>query len=314
MTIRGQRYPLCDPHLPTVDPKDPCRLTEQEEQLINQLRTAFHHSEKLQEHTKFLYSKGSIYLRCNGNLMFHGCVPTDEEGNFKKVEVAGGMYSGKAYFDMVDMIAREAFFSKWNSSKRRRGIDFMWYLWCGPNSPMFGKDRMTTFERYFVKEPETHVETKDAYFRFAEEESFAQKVLEEFGLGDNPQARVINGHVPVKIKKGESPVKANGKVIVIDGGMSKAYQSVTGIAGYTLIYSSNEMALSCHDPFVPVEEAIRSEVDLHSTSQVVYKPERRLRVADTDTGDELRGRIKDLKNLLTAYREGTIKQFGKWRD
>lgn len=311
VNIRGQVYPICDAHLPTVDPKDPCKLTEQEENLINQLRAAFHHSEKLQEHTKFLYSKGSIYLRYNGNLMFHGCIPTDEEGNFKKIEVAGDTYSGKAYFDAVDMIAREAFFSKWNSSKRRRGLDFMWYLWCGPDSPVFGKDRMTTFERYFVKDPETHVETKDPYFRFADTEAFALKILKEFGLGDAPNARVINGHVPVKIKKGESPVKANGRVIVIDGGMSKAYQSVTGIAGYTLIYSSNEMALSCHDPFVPVEEAIGSEVDLHSTNQVVFKPDQRLRVSDIDMGEEIRGKIKDLKKLLMAYREGTIKQSGK---
>ena len=162
-----------------------------------------------------------------------------------------------------------------------------------------------------VQEPETHVETKDPYFRFAEEETFALKVLEEFGLGNVPNARVVNGHVPVKIKKGESPVKANGRVIVIDGGMSKAYQSVTGIAGYTLIYSSNEMALSCHDPFVPVEEAIREEVDLHSTNQVVFRPDQRLRVADMDAGDEIRAKIRDLKKLLMAYREGTIKQTGK---
>ncbi len=312
--IRGKRYPLRDAHLPTVDPNDPCRLTEQEENLINQLRRAFYHSEKLQEHTKFLYSKGSVYLCCNGNLMFHGCVPTDENGQFKKVGAAGGKYSGKAYFDVVDRIAREAYFSKWRSAERKRGIDFMWYLWCGPDSPVFGKDRMTTFERYFVEDPETHVETKDPYFRFADEEPFARRVLEEFGLGDVPQARVINGHVPVKIKKGESPVKANGRVIVIDGGMSKAYQSVTGIAGYTLIYSSNEMALSCHDPFVPPEVAIRSEIDIHSTNQVVFKPERRLRVADTDTGEEIRGKIRDLKHLLLAYREGTIKQFRKWQE
>ncbi len=305
--IRGKRYPMLDTNFPTMLGDDPCKLTDEEEKLINQLRFSFHHSEKLQEHTRFLYSKGSMYLRCNGNVMFHGCIPTDDQGNFKEVEIDGRKYSGKKYLDMVDMIARDAYFAKWGSPERNRGIDYMWYFWCGPNSPLFGKDRMTTFERYFVEDPGTHVETKDPYFRYVEEESFATKILDEFGMNHIPQARVINGHVPVIIKKGESPVKANGKVIVIDGGMSKAYQPKTGIAGYTLIFSSNELALSCHEPFVPVEEAVRSEVDIHSTTQVVYKPPQRLRVANSDVGEELKAKISDLKKLLRAYRDGTIK-------
>ena len=306
--VRGTRYPMLDTNFPTLCGPDICALTEEEEKLINQLRKSFYRSEKLQRHTKFLFSNGNIYLKCNGNLLYHGCVPTAEDGSFKQVEIAGKICSGKAYFDRVEKVAREAYFTKWGSAERKRGIDYMWYFWCGPDSPLFGKDRMTTFERYFIADPGTHVETKNAYFTFAEDETFARKVLDEFGLGDVPEARIINGHVPVKIKKGESPVKANGRIIVIDGGMSKAYQSTTGIAGYTLIYSSNELALSSHEPFVPVKEAIRSEVDIHSTRQVVYKPARRLRVADTDIGAKLRERVVDLKQLLRAYREGLIKQ------
>ncbi len=184
-------------------------------------------------------------------------------------------------------------------------------MWCGTNSPLFGKDKMTTFERYFIEDKTTHEDHKNPYFKLAEHEDFAIKILMEFGLSDAPDSHIINGHVPVKIKKGESPIKANGRIFVIDGGMSKAYQSTTGIAGYTLIYNSQCMILSCHDPFVTVNEAIRSEVDIHSTQQIVYTPAVRKRVADTDVGKTLLERIDDLKLLLEAYRSGTIKQHAR---
>jgi len=308
IVIDGKTYELADKNFPTVLPSDPYALTENEEELMDKLRKAFFHSEKLQDHIRFLYSHGSIYLCCNGNLLFHGCVPTNADGSFTEVELDGKKYSGKAYFDKADERVREAFFTKWGSEKRKRGLDFMYYLWCGANSPMFGKDRMTTFERYFILDKETHTEHKNAYFGFAEQESFAIRLLQEFGLSDAPDCHVINGHVPVKIKKGESPIKANGRIIVIDGGMSKAYQSTTGIAGYTLIYNSNRMVLSRHDPFVTVEEAISGEVDIHSVPQVIYTPMHRKRVADTDIGKSLAERVQDLTHLLRAYRCGTIKQ------
>jgi fructose-1,6-bisphosphatase-3 len=252
-----------------------------------------------------------MYLVCNGNLLFHGCVPANEDGSFAEVVIDGKPYAGKALFDKADALVRQGFFTKWGTPEREQGLDFFWYMWCGTNSPLFGKDKMTTFERYFITDKTTHEEHKNPYFKLAEHEDFAVKILKEFGLSDDPDSHIINGHVPVKIKKGESPIKANGRIFVIDGGMSKAYQSTTGIAGYTLIYNSQHMILSCHDPFVTVNEAIRSEVDIHSTQQTVYTPSRRKRVADTDVGRSLTERIADLELLLQAYRSGTIKQHTK---
>lgn len=307
----GETYPLADTRFPTVLPSDPYTLSEAENELMDKLRTAFHHSERLQEHVRFLFSHGSMYLVCNGNLLFHGCVPANEDGTFASVTVDGKAYSGKALFDVCDEMARKGFFAKWGTPERKKGLDFFWYMWCGTDSPLFGKDQMTTFERYFIADKATHEEHKNPYFKLAEHEEFAIAILRAFGLSDDPDSHIINGHVPVKIKKGESPIKANGRIFVIDGGMSKAYQSTTGIAGYTLIYNSERMALSCHDPFVTVAEAIRSEVDIHSTQQIVYTPARRKRVADTDVGQSLAERIDDLKRLLAAYRAGTIKQHSK---
>lgn len=307
VTLREGEFPLTDASLPTVLPSSPYALSAGEEALMCKLRSAFHHSVKLQEHVRFLFARGSMYLVCNGNLLFHGCVPCREDGQFTQVDMDGKSYAGRAYFDRADALVRQGYFARWGTPERARGLDFMWYLWCGPNSPLFGKDRMTTFERYFVKDKSTHTEIKNPYFVWAEREDFALKLLEEFGCG-GPNAFIVNGHVPVKIKKGESPLKANGRIIVIDGGMSKAYQSVTGMAGYTLIFSSREVALSCHEPFVTLEEAIESEVDIHSTRQSVWKPEQRLRVADTDVGCRLKTRIEDLQALLRAYRSGLVKE------
>ena len=307
----GETHPMTDTQFPTVLPSDPYTLSEAENELMEKLRTAFHHSARLQEHVRFLFSHGSMYLVCNGNLLFHGCVPANEDGSFASAIIEGKPYAGKALFDCADAMVRKGFFARWGSEERQRGLDFYWYMWCGANSPLFGKDQMTTFERYFIADKATHEEHKNPYFKLAEHEDFAVKILNEFGLSDDPDSHIINGHVPVKIKKGESPIKANGRIFVIDGGMSKAYQSTTGIAGYTLIYNSERMALSCHDPFVTVSEAIRSEVDIHSTQQIVYTPARRKRVADTDVGKTLIERIADLEQLLAAYRSGTIKQHAR---
>ena len=308
MTVDGVEYELADKRFPTVLPSDPYALSEAEEELIDKLRTEFHHSEKLQEHVRFLFSHGSMYLVCNGNLLFHGCVPANEDGSFASVVIGDRAYAGKALFDRADELVRQGYFARWGSPERQEGLDFFWYMWCGTNSPLFGKDKMTTFERYFIADKVTHEEHKNPYFKLAEHEDFAVKILKEFGLSDDPDSHIINGHVPVKIKKGESPIKANGRIFVIDGGMSKAYQSTTGIAGYTLICNSERMSLSCHDPFVTVGEAIRSEVDIHSTQQIVYTYARRKRVADTDVGRSLIERIADLTDLLAAYRSGAIKQ------
>ncbi|MEG1524975.1 MAG: fructose-1,6-bisphosphatase [Clostridia bacterium] len=305
--VSGVTYPLTDQLFPTVLPSNPYALSEGEQELIDKLRMAYYHSEKLQQHIRFLYASGSIYLRCNGNLLFHGCVPTTADGEFVQLCNQGKKYSGKALFDRADRLVRQGYFSKWDTPERIVGLDFIWYLWCGPNSPLFGKDRMTTFERYFIADTETHTERKNAYFQFAESEAFAQKLLEEFDM-NAPDAVIINGHVPVKIRKGESPLKANGRIIVIDGGMSKAYQKETGVAGYTLISSSNGLVLSCHDPFVTVDEAIESEVDIHSTQTMVSRPAVRKLVADTDVGYSLSERIKDLTDLLHAYQNGLLKE------
>jgi len=304
-------FPMADTHLPTVLPSDPYTLSEAESELMDKLRTAFHHSERLQDHIRFLFSHGSMYLVCNGNLLFHGCVPLNADGTFASVTIDGKDYAGKALFDRADARVRQGFFAPWGSEERKKGLDFFWYMWCGTNSPLFGKDKMTTFERYFVEDKATHEEHKNPYFKLAEHEDCAIRILKEFGLSDDPDSHIINGHVPVKIKKGESPIKANGRIFVIDGGMSKAYQSTTGIAGYTLIFNSERMILSCHDPFVTVAEAVRSEVDIHSTQQIVYTPKRRLRVADTDVGKSLIERVEDLKRLLDAYRSGAIKEHSR---
>ena len=311
MVIDGVEYELADKRFPTVLPSDPYVLTEQEEDLMDKLRTAFYHSGKIREHTKFLFSHGSMYLVCNGNLLFHGCVPSNPDGTFASVTIDGRAYAGKALFDKADALVRQGFFTKWGTPEREQGLDFFWYMWCGTNSPLFGKDKMTTFERYFIEDKTTHEEHKNPYFKLAEHEDFAVKILEAFGLSDDPDSHIINGHVPVKIKKGESPIKANGRIFVIDGGMSKAYQSTTGIAGYTLIYNSQCMILSCHDPFVTVNEAIRTETDIHSTQQTVYTPTVRKRVADTDVGKTLLERIDDLTRLLAAYRSGAIKEHSR---
>ena len=296
-----------DETFPTVDPADPYALTPVEREVMDRLVLEFAHSEKLQRHVQFLYSAGGMYLRCNGNLLYHGCIPMEEDGTFAPIPVPGrGALCGRAGIEAADLLARQGYFATLGSSVRQDGQDFLWYLGSGPNSPVFGKAKMATFERYFVRDKATHVEKKNAYYDFQDDEATALRILREFDLSEN--GLIINGHVPVKLGQGESPIKAGGKLLVIDGGLSRAYQPVTGIAGYTLIFTSHEVDLVAHQPFESTASAISAEQDIHSVQSLVRSMPRRLLIADTDDGEALRGRIDDLMALIAAYRSGVIKE------
>lgn len=311
INLFGKIYELNDKNFPTVDPKDPYKLIKEERELIDKLKFSFLNSEKLQKHIRFLLANGSMYLKFNSNLLYHGCIPVNEDGTFKKVKIgsSGKSYSGKSYFDRLETLVREGYFHENNPEAKLYGMDITWYLWTGPDSPLFGKDKMTTFERYFINDKETHKEKKSYYFKLEDNEKMCRIIFEEFGL--NPEtSHIINGHVPVKSKNGESPIKANGKLLVIDGGFSRAYQGTTGIAGYTLIYNSYGLLLVSHDPFESTQKAIEEEKDIHSTNMVLEKEVERKRVRDTDNGKELMEQIKDLEMLLDAYRIGLIKEQG----
>lgn len=300
---KGKSYKLLDVNFPTIDPKNPYRLTEEERNVMERLEMAFQQCEKLQRHMLLLLNKGNIYKVFNNNLLYHGCMPLDKHGNFKRVNIYGKTYSGKDLYDILEKYVRKAFFAI-DEVEKEKGKDMLWYIWIHPDSPLFGKDRMATFERYFLAEKETHVEVKNPYYRLQNDEKTMNKVLAEFGLGED--AIIVNGHVPVLHKTGESPVKCRGKVLVIDGGFSKAYQKKTGIAGYTLIYNSYGMLLVAHEPFCTTEEAISKETDIHSDQIMVKMAPRRMLVGDTDTGNALKERIGELLQLLEAYRSGLI--------
>lgn len=303
--VEGREYKMRDMDFPTIDPANPYELTPEETEVMERLRQAFTRCDKQQKDVRFLFSKGGLYKVYNSNLLYHGCVPLDEEGNFLKVNVFGKEYSGKALYDILDTYARRGYYASRESGDKAKGEDILWYIWTGPNSPVFGKDKMTTFERYFIEDKETHVETKNAYYRLYDNEEIVDKILREFGL-DTTKSHIVNGHVPVERKKGESPIKCNGKLLVIDGGFSKAYQHKTGIAGYTLVANSYGMRLVSHEPFESTEAAIRKESDIFSDSIVVETALRRQCVADTDIGVELKESIHQLEELLDAYREGVL--------
>ena len=300
--VEGREYKMRDMDFPTIDPANPYELTPEETEVMERLRQAFTRCDKLQKDVRFLFSKGGLYKVYNSNLLYHGCVPLDEEGNFLKVNVFGKEYSGKALYDILDTYARRGYYASRESGDKAKGEDILWYIWTGPNSPVFGKDKMTTFERYFIEDKETHVETKNAYYRLYDNEEIVDKILREFGL-DTTKSHIVNGHVPVERKKGESPIKCNGKLLVIDGGFSKAYQHKTGI---TLVANSYGMRLVSHEPFESTEAAIRKESDIFSDSIVVETALRRQCVADTDIGVELKESIHQLEELLDAYREGVL--------
>ena len=307
VTIGGKEYQLNDIHFPTVNPDNPLELTKEEVVLLNKLKNSFMNSEKLQRHLKFLLNKGSMYLKCNSNLLYHGCIPLDSEGELVEVNIDGISYKGKSYFDKIEAIIRESFFNRENNEKDKRNRDFVWYLWCGKNSPLFGKDIMRTFERYFIDDKKIHKENKNPYYEFINKKEKCEMILREFGL--NPESsHIINGHVPVKVKEGESPVKADGKLFMIDGGFSKAYRKTTGIAGYTLVYNSYGIKIISLAPFESQEKAIKEGADILSSTVVFDEIREITKVKDTDIGKELQKQIDDLKKLLISYKTGLIKQ------
>lgn len=308
ISICGKQYPLKDTNFPTIDPADPYKLTDEEDALMEKLRSSFLHSEKLQKHVKFLYAKGSMYLCYNQNLLYHGCIPMNSDGSFREVILEGTAVSGKALLDKAELIARNGYFSKHGTKEKADGEDFLWYLWCGCYSPLYGKNKMTSFERYFIEDETTWIEIKDPYYELIEQPEVCDRILNEFGIDPNSFSHIINGHVPVKIKKGESPVKADGKLLVIDGGLSRAYQAQTGIAGYTLLFNSHGLLLSAHDAFESVDSAIKEEKDIHSTLETIAYAPKRLLVLDTDNGKELTKRIDALHALVRAYLQGTVKE------
>lgn len=304
IVLGGKEYQLLDTNFPTVDPKDPYALTEEEEEIMERLEKAFINCEKLQRHMRFLLAKGGLYKVYNDNLLYHGCVPLDEDGSLKETEVYGKKYRGKALYDMLDAYVRKGFFAL-DKKEREDGKDIMWYIWLHPDSPLFGKNKMATFERYFIAEKETHIEKKNPYYSYIENEKVIDNIMKEFGL-DPSYGHIVNGHVPVKRKDGENPIKCGGKVMVIDGGFSKAYQKETGIAGYTLIFNSYGLLLVAHEPFESTEAAIEKENDIHSELTVVQRVHDRILVGDTDNGRDLKEQIRDLEQLLSAYRNGEI--------
>jgi len=305
VTVGGRVYPMADCDFPTVDPGDPYRLTEEESHVIDQLTDSFHHSEKLQRHTRFLYSKGGLYKISNGNLLFHGCIPMTEDGKLMTFTIGGRERAGREFLDYAQKTARKAYYDKRGSEERQFGMDFLWWLWAGRNSPIYGRDRMTTFERRFILDESTWVEPKNAYYTYYQDPKVCQALLAEFGL-TGPHCHIINGHVPVKVRKGEKPVKGGGKLIVIDGGFSRAYQPTSGIAGYTLIFNSRHFRLVSHQPFAGKYNALHNNDDIENESEIFETLETRMRVSQTDEGAELQTRMDDLLLLLEAYRSGAV--------
>ena len=298
--LGNKEYKMKDTVFPTVDPKDPLKLTTEETELMKTIAASFAHSERLQKHIRFLYSHGSMYLKINSNILYHGCIPLTEDGKFDKIELYEKTHSGKEYLEFLDDIVRSAYFAQRGSLERENANDLMWYLWCGAKSPLFGKDKLSAFERYFIDEPETHVEKINPYYTYVESKKTCEMIIHEFGLSPE-NSHIINGHVPVKV--GENPVKADGLLFMIDGGISKAYQSQTGIGGYTFISNSCYLALAEHKPFDPHKKVLETPKVM-----IVEAIKKRTTVADTDNGAELSRQIKELTALLQAYRNGSIKE------
>ena len=304
--IAGKEYPLRDTSFPTVDPDDPAALDPDEQLVLTKLVESFRQSEKLQQHVRFLYAKGSVYHIENGNLLYHGAVPMTEKGAFAAERFEGRAYAGRALMDYCDERARRGYYAPEGTAERQSGQDFLWYLWCGKLSPLFGRSAMTTFERLYVADKSTHTEVKDPYYTWYNEEAACRRILAEFGLPG--WCHIVNGHVPVQEKNGESPIKGGGRLIVIDGGFCRAYHDKTGIAGYTLTYSSRDMSLRTHQPFISAEKAISENIDIVSRENILEQENRRVLVEDIDEGEALRGKVHDLKQLVIAYQLGWIKE------
>ena len=309
--IDGQEYPMLDTYFPTINPENPYELTPEETEVMARLRTSFIHCEKLQRHVRLMLKRGSMYKIYNGNLLYHGCVPMNEDGSFAKVNIYGKYYSGKELYDVLESYVRKAFFSL-DKEEREKGQDMMWYIWTAPNSPLYGRSKMATFERYFLEDKKMHHESKNAYYHLFDKPETADKILHEFGLKDG-RVHIINGHVPVERMAGESPVKCNAKLILIDGGFSKTYRRKTGIAGYTLTYNSYGLTLSAHEPFDFSDSAVRDELDIVSHQEAVEYADRRILVGDTDYGKRMMSRIEELKELIRAYQSGEIAELDEGR-
>jgi len=308
INIDGEKYELLDNYFPTIDPEDPYKLSPGETEVMEKLASSFRNSKRLQSHIEFLYSNGSMYLTYNSNLLYHGCVPMNEDGSFQKFEIDEIEYDGKELCDRFDRAVRTAYQNRLNKRTENKYLDYSWYLWCGPVSPLFGKQKMTTFERYFIADKAIHKEARNPYYKLAyDSEEICNTILKEFEL-EPESSHIVNGHVPVKVKKGESPIKANGKLFVIDGGMSIPYQKVTGVSGYTLIFNSFGLVLVEHKEFGSKQQAIEDEKDIISDRIFIERNAKRKQVSDTDVGKLLQAQVDDLKMLLGAYREGLIKE------
>lgn len=303
--LKGKTYQLLDTHFPTIDPENPYTLTDGEKDLIEKITSSFKNCRRLQKHVQFLYSKGSMFLTYNGNLLYHGCIPLHEDGTFMEMKLRGEKYAGRALLEQFEILTREAYVRPPGTKEKKYACDIIWYLWTGAISSLFGKSEMTTFERYFVAEKETHKEEKNPYYKLRNDEFICKQILEEFGL-DGECGHIINGHTPVKEGKGESPIKASGKMLVIDGGFAKAHHKETSLAGYTLLFNSYGLQLVSHQPFTTKEDAIKNETDILSTRQVIEMEINRKRVRDTDIGAKLSEQAEDLKVLLDAYRNGLL--------
>ncbi len=307
ITIGGKEYELLDKNLPTLDPDDPYALSAEEQQLVDQLARSFRRSEKMQKHLHCLYQHGSLFLVRNNCLLYHAAIPLNADGSFQEVTLHGQRLKGRALMEQIDQEIRKAYYLPTDSCSQQHALDYMWYLWCGPCSPLYNKDKMTTFERYFIDDKTLYKETKGAYYELANQRETCCNILQEFGL-DPETAHIINGHIPVRTLKGESPLRAGGMRLVIDGGFSKPYQAQTGIAGYTLIYNSHGMQLIEHEKFESREQAVLSGSDIHSRMQLVDMSSRRMLVRDTDRGKELVEQVNNLKRLLYAYQHGILKE------
>jgi len=302
VTIEGKEYELLDKNFPTIDPADPYKLTDEERHLVDHLMLSFKHSVLLQKHIRFIYARGAMYHVINNNLLYHGCIPLTDEGDYIPLEYEGVHYTGRKMMDILNEIAIDAYRLPDGDPAKEKAVDFMWYIWCGETSPLFAKDKMATFENYFIADKEARSEKKNTYYRLYEDQELIKKILADFGA-DPEKGHIISGHVPVKEKAGEHPVKAGGKLFIIDGGLAKSFHSTTGIGGYTLIINSQAISLACHEVFEEGKEQT-PKVD------VIERFSPRVRVADTDNGKELQRQVSDLTQLLKAYQDGTIKETG----
>lgn len=305
--LGDKEYKLIDTNFPTVNPRNPLALTPEEQELMNRLHHSFEMSDRFKKHIRCLLKRGGMYGIYNSNLLFHASIPLTENGELKEVVIEGETFQGKTLLDKIDELVRQAFDVGATKEEQAAGRDYIWYLWCGPDSPLYDKSRMATFERYFIAEKETHQEQKGWYYTLRNSEEVCDRILDDFGVKGNHR-HIINGHVPVHVSRGENPVKANGKLMVIDGGFAKAYHDTTGIAGYTLVYHSRGFQLVQHEPFSSTDEAIRQGTDIRSTMQIVEMTGNRIMVGDTDKGEFLRTQIVELKRLLYAYHKGIIKE------